>query len=113
MWDDPIAAQNKVSIKDLKDAKLILSYREETTNMIASWLHARKEDLRIASYINLVSNAEILVKNEGGYCFTIEGPKKDEDLKFIPLHPPIYQLPKIIYKKALRFQGLTRSSSLI
>ena len=44
--------------------------------MIIGWLHARKEDLKTSSYINLISNAEILVKNEGGYCFTIEELKK-------------------------------------
>ncbi len=105
MWDDPIAAQNKVSIKDLKDAKLILSSREETTNMIASWLHARKEDLKITSYINLISNAEILVKNEGGYCFTIEGLKKMKILSSFHWIRRSISFPRSSIKKPFVFKG--------
>lgn len=40
------------------------------------------------------------MKNEGSYCFTIEGLKKDEDLRFVPLDPPVFQNHRIIYKKS-------------
>ena len=68
-----------------------------------NWLGDRINEIRISNYINLIYNAEHLVQDECGYCFSIEGLLSNPLLTFIPLDPPIYQIPRIIWKKNLAF----------
>ena len=106
--DDELTKKQYVTSEEVNDKPLILSSRRKSMNAIIPWLKKDIESLNIIGYANLLYNATFLVKKKCGYVFTINGLNQDPDLTFIPLNPPIFQYPKIIWKRHSSFSKAER-----
>lgn len=101
--NDSLAHKEHICPEDLMNKPLILTSRKKSQSHILNWFDKGIDELNVICEINLIYNASILVKNNCGYAFSINGLIKDPDLTFIPLDPPIYQYPKIIWKRHTSF----------
>lgn len=71
--DSPLAKKEYVTVDDLRGLSLIITKRQSVRNEIESWFGNRPEDLNIAAYSNLSTNASVLVGQGVGYALIIKG----------------------------------------
>lgn len=98
--DSELAEKSSVSPKDLVNVPVFLAQRPILRNEIEGWLGDYYDQIHILGTYNLINNAAVMVeKNVGAaFCFRLEN--RYDNLKFIPLFPPLETGAVIVWKKA-------------
>lgn len=97
--DAPLAAQERVGPEDLAQIPLIISGRESVQQELASWFREYWEKLEIAATFNLGLNVANMVRCGVGAALTFDLNLAFEDLRFLPLSPPIETGTVLVWKK--------------
>ncbi|HIZ70995.1 MAG TPA: LysR family transcriptional regulator [Candidatus Atopostipes pullistercoris] len=95
--EDPLAAYDAISPKQLKKQPLILSNQALKTNELTGWLGGSMEEANIFTTYNLINNAILMAEEGLGYLVALDkliDSNKTDKLVFRPLHPqmnaPLY-----------------------
>ena len=97
--DDPLAAKDTVSPKDLLGIPLLLSRREEVRRELAGWFGDDFEKLEIAGTYNLILNAANMVCNHVGAALGFLIGNISDELRFVPLFPVLETGTVLVWKK--------------
>lgn len=97
--DAPLAAQERVGPEDLAQIPLIISGRESVQQELASWFREYWEKLEIAATFNLGLNVANMVRCGVGAALTFDLNLAFEDLRFLPLSPPMETGTVLVWKK--------------
>lgn len=92
---------------DLAGKDVIISRQAFARGDITEWLGQYMQSIHFISKINLIYNASIMVDEGLGCAITLDKLINNDNLKFIPLDPPLYATPNIIWKK---YQVMTKAS---
>lgn len=71
--DDPLAAKEAVSAKDLRDKPLILPRRSSVQNEVLNWLGRYYSESQVLFTSNLTTNSALMVQRGLAYSLVIEG----------------------------------------
>lgn len=101
--DNPLAEKSSVSPEDLLGVPLLLARREEVRRELAGWFGDVYDKLEIAATYNLVLNAANMVRNHVGAALGFFFGNLSDDLRFIPLSPPLETGTVLVWKKDQAF----------
>jgi DNA-binding transcriptional LysR family regulator len=88
--DDPLAKKDTIRFDDIIDLPLIIPQRRIVTDQIESWAGNGAKNLRVFAYMNLMTNAMLLIERGLGYGVSIQGAnliRPNENIRFVPLSP--------------------------
>lgn len=71
--DDPLAAKNAVSPKDLENMPLILPRRTNVQNELSNWFQDSFQEKQVLFTSNLATNSALMVQRGLAYSIVIEG----------------------------------------
>lgn len=71
--DDPLAAKNAVSPKDLENMPLILPRRTNVQNELSNWFQDSFQEKQVIFTSNLATNSALMVQRGLAYSIVIEG----------------------------------------
>ena len=97
--DSPLAGLDSVTPDDLEQVPLIISGRERVQQELANWFGDRWERLQIAASFNLILNAANMVRYGVGTALSFDLNFSFDDLRFIPLSPPMDTGTVLVWKK--------------
>jgi len=100
--DAPLAAQENVILKDIRDAPLLISKRYKRVKQLSEWFGKDIERLNIVATFNLTTNASIMVKNNMGYATVVGGSflgESENSICFRPLFPEVYSNSILAWRK--------------
>lgn len=109
--DDPLAAKEAVSAKDLENRPLILPRRTNVQNELSNWLGDSFQNAKVLFTSNLSTNGAIMVQKGLAYSVVIEGsvPFWDkEKIVYRPLYPELTANSVLAWKKQQPFSLATR-----
>ncbi|MCC8102265.1 MAG: relaxase/mobilization nuclease domain-containing protein [Clostridiales bacterium] len=101
--DDPLAARETVSPKDLKEKPLILPARANVRNELSNWLGEDFSESQVLFTSNLATNGALMVQAGLGYSIIIEGAIPFWDERKIvsrPLSPEIVSDSVFVWKRS-------------
>jgi len=101
--DDPLAVQETVSPKNLKEKPLILPSRANVRNELSNWFGDEFSEAQVLFTSNLATNGALMVQAGLGYSITIEGAIPFWDEKKIasrPLSPEIVSDSVFAWKRS-------------
>lgn len=101
--DDPLAGQESVSPGDLLRSPLLLSRREEVRKELAGWFGDFFEQVEVAATYNLILNAANMVRNGVGVALGFFIGNLSDELRFVPLSPPLETGTVLVWKKDQAF----------
>ena len=103
--DSPLAQQDTVSPKDLRDKPLILSRQTDNKSGLYRWLGKEPEQLHTVATYNLIYNASLMVDEGMGYAFTLDKlvNTTGSNLCFRPLEPKLELGMYLVWKKSQIF----------
>lgn len=107
--DDPLAAKEAVTARDISPLPLLLSRRALVQKELASWFGEDLEQLHILSTYNLIGNAVHFVERGLGCAVTIEGAVSAFDpnrVCFRPFTPALTVRSVLVWKKYQTFSPL-------
>ncbi len=90
--DDPLAAKEAVSAKDLKDKPLILPRRSSVQNEVLNWLGRYYSESQVLFTSNLTTNSALMVQRGLAYSLVIEGSVPFWDRRKIVCRPFLPEL---------------------
>lgn len=108
--DDPLAAKETVTAKDLAELPLILPRRLSVQSELASWFGDYYENLNVLFTSNLSTNASIMVNHNLAYSVVIEGsvPFWDRSkITYRPLSPSLTATSVLAWKRGQPFSPAT------
>ena len=108
--DHPLAARNAVSAQEMADYPLILPSREKVRAEIINWIGKDEKDLCIPLSYTLLSNAVLLVEEDLGCAFCLDGAlalRNSPHLCFIPISPERTTRSVLVWKKNQMFSPAT------
>ncbi len=97
--DSPLASREFVTPEDLREMPLIIPPRKVVRSEWASWFGEYYDHLEIVATYNLILNAAAMVKERLGICLCLGLGTFYEELKFIPLSPPVETGTVLVWKK--------------
>ena len=103
--DSPLARQDTVSPRDLRDKPLILSRQTDNKGGLYRWLGKDPEQLHTVATYNLIYNASLMVEEGMGYAFTLDKlvNTTGSNLCFRPLEPKLELGMYLVWKKSQIF----------
>lgn len=104
--DDPLAAREAVSARELVQLPLILPRRMNVQNELSSWFGDLFKDTKILFTSNLSTNSALMVQKGLAYSIVIEGavPFWDkEKIAYRPLYPELTANSVLAWKKQQPF----------
>ena len=103
--DSPLARQDTVSPRDLRDKPLILSRQTDNKSGLYRWLGKEPEQLHTVATYNLIYNASLMVDEGMGYAFTLDKlvNTTGSNLCFRPLEPKLELGMYLVWKKSQIF----------
>lgn len=103
--DSPLAGQDTVSPRDLRDKPLILSRQTDNKSGLYRWLGKDPERLHTVATYNLIYNASLMVDEGMGYAFTLDKlvNTTGSNLCFRPLEPKLELGMYLVWKKSQIF----------
>lgn len=108
--DDPLAARETITAKDLSELPLILPRRMNVQNELASWFGSYYDRLNVVFTSNLSTNSSIMVNSGLAYSLVIEGavPFLDHSkVTYRPLDPPLTATSVLAWKRGQPFSLAT------
>lgn len=109
--DDPLAENEFITPKMLKDIPLLCSRQVLIQNEMTGWLGISPEKLNIVATYNLIYNASVMVEQGMGCALAIDGlinTGSDSALCFRPLKPSLKADVIIAWKK---YRSLSKAAS--
>ncbi|WP_066186536.1 LysR family transcriptional regulator [Gracilibacillus timonensis] len=106
-----LAQKNDLEPKDLKGVPLLAPVRKDVQKKFANWMEQEVDDLTITGDYNLIFNVFSLVENKVASALTIEGAiahRQTENLRFIPLHPPLETQCVFAWRKNIMFSPVVQ-----
>ena len=99
--DHPLSGKESVCGKDLRSEPLIVSRQALQNNELTGWLGRNAQELNLAAEYNLLHNAVYYVEAGIGSALCIEGlaDAGNDNLRFLPLCPPLRGQLRVIWKK--------------
>lgn len=100
--DDPLAENEAISPKMLKDQPLLVSRQAVATNELSGWLGSSMEDAHTLATYNLINNAVIMAEEGLGYLISlnkIANTTETGKLTFRPLSPSMKAPLHLIWRK--------------
>lgn len=99
--DDPLSKEEVIHKEHLIGEDIILPQRLELQMLFANWMEDSEDSSSIEGFYNTINSAGILVRNNIGKAFTIDGSflTLPEDLCFRPCTPPLLTHSVIIWRK--------------
>lgn len=97
--DSSLIENVTIRVHDLINVPLIMPGRAIVQQELASWFGNRFEDIEIAATYNLITNAANMVRYDIGVALCFDLDLQYDDLKFIPLHPPLETGVVLVWKK--------------
>ena len=101
--DDPLADYEAVTPRDLLNTPLLLSRREQVRRELAGWFGDCYERLEVAGTFNLILNAANMVRNGVGAALGFYIGNVSDELRFIPLSPPLETGTVLVWRKDQAF----------
>ncbi len=104
--DDPLAAKDSLTAKELAQTPLILPRRMLVQNELDNWFGEYSAGLKYEVTCNLSTNAAIMVQKKLGHAVIVEGsiPFLDQSkITFRPLSPELFTSSVLAWKKGLPF----------
>lgn len=104
--DDPLAKQEYVTAKDLKEVPLIFPRRTSVQNELANWFGSDYSDLQVHFTSNFSTNGAVMVFGGLGYSITLEGalPFWDRTKQaYRPLFPELTATSVLAWKRGQPF----------
>lgn len=108
--DDPLAARETITAKDLSELPLILPRRMNVQNELASWFGSYYDRLNVVFTSNLSTNSSIMVNGGLAYSLVIEGavPFLDHSkITYRQLDPPLTATSVLAWKRGQPFSLAT------
>lgn len=108
--DDPLAKQESVQAKDLKDAPLLLPRRSNVKNEVINWLGKYFDEKQLLFTCNLPTNSALMVQRGLAYSIVVEGCKTIWDtakIAYRPLSPKLTANSVFAWKKQQPFSPAT------
>ena len=102
-YDDPLAQKEAVGPGDLAGVPLLVSRRELVQKELAAWFGDSYEKLEIAATYNLILNAANMVRNHMGAALGFFMGNLADELRFVPLEPPLETGTVLVWKKDQAF----------
>lgn len=106
--DNPLAARQAISVKDLLNEPLIVSQQAIHSKELEHWLQASAETLSVAATYNLAYNSAFLVEHGFGSMLGLRnlipaGDPSRPELVFRPLTPSLVSANYLVWKKGQSF----------
>lgn len=102
-YDDPLAQKETAGPGDLVGIPLLVSRRELVQKELAAWFGDSYEKLEIAATYNLILNAANMVRNHMGAALGFFMGNLADELRFVPLEPPLETGTVLVWKKDQAF----------
>ncbi len=106
---DPLAQKQSVCARDLAGVPLIISRRQSVQTQIAKWFGMYEPQMRVVACGNLPYNMALLVAQHMGAFVTIQLRCDYQDLRFVPLSPPLFSKTMLVWKKTAIFPPATHA----
>ena len=106
VWVDqehPLAFKKAVTPKDLMGVPLLLPRRERVQRELSGWFGDKFEQVEVAATYNLILNAANMIRNGVGVALGVLIGNLTNELKFIPLSPPMETGSVLVWKKDQTF----------
>ena len=101
--DSPLARREGVTPEELLGIPLLLARREEVRKELAGWFGDSFDRLEIAGTFNLILNAANMVRNGVGAALGFYIGNLSDELRFVPLSPPLETGTVLVWKKDQAF----------
>ena len=108
-YDDSLAQKETVGPGDLVGVPLLVSRRELVQKEIAAWFGDFYEKLEIAATYNLILNAANMVRNHMGAALGFFIGNLSDELRFVPMEPPLETGTVLVWKKDQAFSQAATS----
>ncbi|MBC5647704.1 LysR family transcriptional regulator [Christensenella tenuis] len=105
--DSGLAEKEKITPEDLEGIPLITTSREYVQNDLANWLGGAYGQMHIAASGNLLYNEAMMAESGIGTVICIKLDCIYENLRFIPLYPPVETVTALVWKKDQVFSPTT------
>lgn len=99
----PLSKKEQVTAADLKGVPLLLPGRQSVRHELSSWFGREYETAEVAATYNLIGNAANMVRHQVGTALCFDLDFRYDDLKFIPLYPPMETGAVLAWKKNQMF----------
>lgn len=103
--DLPIAKKESASVNDLIGMPLLIPGRRSVQHELSAWFGDTFEKIEIAARYNLILNAANMVRHHVGYALCFDLDFRYDNLKFIPLFPPLDTGAVLVWKKNQMFSA--------
>ena len=106
VWVDqehPLAFKKAVTPEDLMGVPLLLPRRERVQRELSGWFGDKYEQGEVAATYNLILNAANMIRNGVGVALGVLIGNLTNELKFIPLSPPMETGSVLVWKKDQTF----------
>ena len=108
VWVDrehPLATKECVTSGDLLGMPLLLPRRERVRQELAGWFGDDFEKVEVAATYNLILNAANMIRNGVGAALGFLMGNLSDELKFVPLSPPLETGSVLVWKKDQAFSS--------
>ena len=99
----PLARKESIRPEDIVHVPLLLGQRDLVHQRVRNWFGSLSEEMNVAASGNLQYNMAMLVRSQAGIAVTIRLDCEYDEVRFIPLAPPLYNNTMLVWKKVQPF----------
>ena len=106
VWVDQghsLAGKESVTPEDLLGVPLLLPRRERVQQELSGWFGEKFDEIEVAATYNLILNAANMIRNGVGAALGFLIGNLTDELKFVPLSPPMETGSVLVWKKEQAF----------
>ena len=106
VWVDQghsLAGKESVTPEDLLGVPLLLPRRERVQQELSGWFGEKFDEIEVATTYNLILNAANMIRNGVGAALGFLIGNLTDELKFVPLSPPMETGSVLVWKKEQAF----------
>ena len=99
----PLAGKKFITPEDLLGVPLLLPRRERVQQELSGWFGDQFDEIEVAATYNLILNAANMIRNGVGAALGFLIGNLTDELKFVPLSPPMETGSVLVWKKEQAF----------